>query len=86
MTFTHPGEQWLDLWMEQNARVHWIPADAPWELEDTLITSIPLPLNIQGNTQDFKFKLSGMRSQAAAEARLMDIADERGLKRRLTAQ
>ncbi|WP_336983296.1 MULTISPECIES: GIY-YIG nuclease family protein [unclassified Cedecea] len=86
MTFTHPGEQWLDLWMEQNARVHWIPAEAPWELEDKLIASIPLPLNIQGNIHKFKPTLSGMRSQAAAEARLMDIADERGLRRRLTAQ
>lgn len=86
MTFTHPGEQWLDLWMEQNARVHWIPAEAPWEIEDKLIESIPLPLNIQGNTHEFKLTLSGIRSQAAAEARLMEIADERSLRRRLTAQ
>lgn len=84
MTFTHPGEQWLDLWMEENARVHWIPAEAPWELEDKLISTIPLPLNIQGNVHKFKHTLSGMRSQAAAEARLMEIADERGLRRRLT--
>ncbi|WP_352461566.1 GIY-YIG nuclease family protein [Citrobacter braakii] len=86
MTFTHPGEQWLDHWMEQNARVHWIPAETPWEIEDKLIESIPLPLNIQGNTHEFKLALSGIRSQAAAEARLMEIADERGLRRRLTAQ
>lgn len=86
MTFTHPGEQWLDHWMEQNARVHWILAETPWEIEDKLIESIPLPLNIQGNTHEFKLALSGIRSQAAAEARLMEIADERGLRRRLTAQ
>jgi len=86
MTFTHPGEQWLDSWMEKNARVHWIPVEAPWELEDTLIASISLPLNIQGNAHDFKVTLSGMRSQAAAEARLMEIADERAFKRRLAAQ
>ena len=86
MTFTHPGEQWLDAWMEKNAKVHWIPVEAPWELEDTLIASIPLPLNIQGNAHDFKVTLSGMRSQAAAEARLMEIADERTFKRRLAAQ
>jgi len=86
MTFTHPGEQWLDAWMEKNAKVHWIPVEAPWELEDTLISSIPLPLNIQGNAHDFKVTLSGMRSQAAAEARLMEIADERAFKRRLAAQ
>nr|DAL48983.1 MAG TPA_asm: GIY-YIG nuclease superfamily protein [Caudoviricetes sp.] len=86
MTFTHPGEQWLDTWMEKNAKVHWIPVEAPWELEDMLIASIPLPLNIQGNAHDFKITLSGMRSQAAAEARLMEIADERGFRRRLLAQ
>lgn len=86
MTFTHPGEQWLDAWMEKNAKVHWIPVEAPWEIEDTLIASIPLPLNIQGNAHEFKMTLSGMRSQAAAEARLMEIADERGFRRRLMAQ
>jgi hypothetical protein len=86
MTFTHPGEQWLDAWMEKNAKVHWIPVEAPWELEDTLIASIPLPLNIQGNAHDFRMTLSGMRSQAAAEARLMEIADEMGFRRRLLAQ
>ncbi|WP_431521080.1 GIY-YIG nuclease family protein [Citrobacter koseri] len=31
MTFTHSGEQWLDLWMEKNAKVHWIPVEAPEE-------------------------------------------------------
>jgi len=86
MTFTHPGEQWLDAWMEKNAKVHWIPVEAPWELEDMLIASIPLPLNIQGNAHDFKITLSGMRSQAAAEARLLEIADERRFRRKLLAQ
>ncbi|MBV7557940.1 hypothetical protein KW829_07510 [Enterobacter sp. ENT02] len=85
MTFTHPGEQWLDAWMEQNAKVHWHPVEAPWELEDMLIASLSLPLNIQGNAHAFKMTLSGMRSQAAAEARLMEIADERDLNRRLMA-
>ena len=86
MTFTHPGEQWLDVWMEKNARVHWIPVEAPWEIEDKLIASIPLPLNIQGNAHEFKITLSEMRRLAAAEARLMEIADERGLRRRLLPQ
>lgn len=86
MTFTHSGEQWLDLWMEQNARVHWIPVEAPWEVEDKLIASIPLPLNIQGNAHSFKSTLSRIRTQAAVEARSMDIANERGLRRRLTTQ
>ncbi|MCU6390238.1 hypothetical protein KW818_14035 [Enterobacter quasiroggenkampii] len=86
MTFTHPGEQWLDAWMEKNAKVHWHPVEAPWELEDTLIASLSLPLNIQGNAHGFKMTLSEMRRLAAAEARLMEIADERGFRRRLIAQ
>lgn len=82
-TFTHSGEQWLDHWMEQNAKVHWVAHDEPWVLEESLIGSIPLPLNIQGNSHAFKPFLSAMRSKAMAEAKLMDIADESGLSRRL---
>ncbi|WP_436907483.1 GIY-YIG nuclease family protein [Enterobacter kobei] len=86
MTFTHLGEQWLDVWMEKNAKVHWLPVEAPWELEDTLISSLSLPLNIHGNAHGFKMTLSGMRCQAVADARLMEIADERGFKRRIMKQ
>jgi hypothetical protein len=85
-TLTHSGEQWLDKWMEQNAMVHWVAHDEPWILEESLIASIPLPLNIQGSTHDFKPTLSAMRSKAMAEARLMEIANEKGLRRRLLAQ
>ncbi|EHN8790880.1 hypothetical protein I4B01_000428 [Enterobacter kobei] len=86
MTFTHLGEQWLDVWMEKNAKVHWLPVEAPWELEDTLISSLSLPLNIHGNAHGFKMTLSGMRCQAVADARLREIADERGFKRRIMKQ
>lgn len=82
-TFTHSGEQWLDHWMEQNAKVHWIAHVEPWILEESLIGTLALPLNIQGNSHTFKPLLSAMRSKAMAEAKLMDIADESGLSRRL---
>ncbi|MDW3777989.1 hypothetical protein QWU01_14370 [Kluyvera cryocrescens] len=82
-TFTHSGEQWLDRWMEQNAKVHWVAHDEPWVLEESLIGSIALPLNIQGNTHAFKPLLSAMRSQAMAEAKRLEIADESGYSRRL---
>lgn len=82
-TFTHTGEQWLDCWMEKNAHVHWVEHDEPWVLEENLIASLSLPLNIQGNTHTFKPLLSAMRSRAMAEAKLMAIADESGLRRRL---
>lgn len=82
-TFTHSGEQWLDQWMERNAKVHWVTHDEPWILEELLIRDTVLPLNIQGNTHSFKPSLSAMRSKAMAEAKLMEIADESGLSRRL---
>lgn len=82
-TLTHSGEQWLDRWMAQNAKVHWMTHDEPWILEESLISSIPLPLNIQGNAHAFKPLLSAMRSKAMAEAKRLEIADESGCSRRL---
>ena len=68
--------------MEQNAKVYWVADEEPWVLEETLIRSISLPLNIQGNTHPFKPTLSAMRSKAMAEAKLMEIANETGFSRR----
>ncbi|EKI0253649.1 hypothetical protein O8H62_002991 [Enterobacter asburiae] len=68
--------------MEQNAKVYWVADEKPWVLEEALIRSIPLPLNIQGNTHPFKPTLSAMRSKAMAEAKLMEIANETGFSRR----
>lgn len=86
MTFTHLGEQWLDHWMEQNAKVYWVAEEEPWVLEETLIGSISLPLNIQGNAHPFKPILSAMRSEAMAQAKLMEIADETGFSRSVVAE
>lgn len=85
-TFTHLGEQWLDMWMEENAKVCWIPHEEPWVLEETLIATVSLPLNIQGNKHPFKTVLSAMRSRAMAEAKLMEIADETGFSRSKVAK
>lgn len=82
-TFTHPGEQWLDQWMEKNARVSWVADEEPWVLEEELISRISLPLNIQGNSHAFKPILSAMRSKAMAEAKIMEIANEAGFNRKL---
>ncbi|MBZ0059274.1 hypothetical protein ITX56_15945 [Leclercia sp. EMC7] len=85
-TFTHSGEQWLDRWMEKNAKVYWVADEEPWILEETLISSISLPLNIQGNNHPFKPILSAMRSKAMMEAKMMEIADERGFSRSKVAE
>jgi len=81
LTFTHMGEQWLDRWMGQNAYVSWIQHDQPWILEDALIASTSLPLNIKGNQHPFRTKLSELRKSALYRARESEIADESGTKR-----
>jgi hypothetical protein len=49
-TFTNPGEQALDRWMDQHALVTWVEAEAPWEVEKELLSSgLSLPLNVHGN-------------------------------------
>ncbi|MCE6963317.1 hypothetical protein K6W81_05465 [Enterobacter sp. MW07] len=72
--------------MEENAKVCWIPHEEPWVLEETLIATVSLPLNIQGNKHPFKTVLSAMRSRAMAEAKLMEIADETGFSRSKVAK
>jgi hypothetical protein len=85
-TFTHLGEQWLDQWMEENAKVYWVAHEEPWLFEEILIGSISLPLNIQGNNHPFKPTLSAMRSKALKEAKIMEIADETGFSRSKVAE
>lgn len=49
MTFTNPGEQALDTWMAQHAKVIWVSVERPWDLEAQLFRRLSLPLNIQDN-------------------------------------
>ena len=70
MTFTKKGEQWLNLWMQDNAFVTWTEHDEPWVLEDELLHVLSLPLNIKGNRHHpFASELTKMRKQAIAKAR-----------------
>jgi hypothetical protein len=76
MTFTPHGEEALSDWMSQNALVAWVAHDEPWILEEDLINSISLPLNIQGNSHHpFQMALSAIRSDARTTARDLRIAD-----------
>ena len=45
------GEQGLSAWMADNAFVSWVVREHPWELEDNLIASLDLPLNLEGNSR-----------------------------------
>lgn len=83
-TFTHLGEQWLDNWMEENAFVCWVKHDRPWELEDELLGTLSLPLNIKGNRDHlFADRLSRLRKEAIKNAREMAVASEDNQQRRM---
>jgi len=64
------GEQVLSAWMAENAFVSWVVREAPWELEDDLITALDLPLNLKGNQRNsFHPVLSETRARCVAQAR-----------------
>ena len=78
MTFTNAGERWLDGWMRENAFVTWIEHEQPWLLEDELLRTTPLPLNLKGNAHHgFAATLSDLRRRANAHARELPIVDDR---------
>jgi hypothetical protein len=84
LTFTHLGEQWLDDWMEHNAFVCWIEHPTPWELEDELLGTLSLPLNIKGNKDHlFADSLSQLRKDAIKQARETPVANEGNQHRRM---
>lgn len=85
MTLTHLGEQWLDNWMHDNARVCWVEHDQPWILEEKLLRQVSLPLNVQGNAHHgFSARLSEIRQAAKAAARELPVAQE-GNQQRLAS-
>ena len=56
--------------MSDNALVSWAVHQEPWELEEALIASLDLPLNIQGNAHNrFYPELRRLRSEAEQQAR-----------------
>jgi hypothetical protein len=84
MTFTHLGEQWLDQWMEDNAFVCWVKHETPWRLEQELLETLSLPLNIKGNRDHiFSDDLNRLRTDAIRSAREMAVAREDNQQRRV---
>lgn len=74
MTFTIPGEEKLSGWLGENAFVCWYVHPRPWEPEEELIRTIPLPLNLQGNyTHPFHPVLSAIRRKAKEKARSLPV-------------
>src|SRR5260370_14161932 len=64
------GEQWLSEWLEENARVAWLPCEAPWTVEAHLIATVNLPLNLEQNSRcSFHWALTQLRRDAKSRAR-----------------
>jgi hypothetical protein len=85
MTLTHLGEQWLDQWMAEHAKICWVEDTAPWVLEDDLLRRVSLPLNLQGNSHHgFSARLSEIRQRAKAAAREASVAQEGNQSRKDT--
>ena len=81
MTFTNPGEQRLDAWMADHARVAWVETAEPWVLENALIGILSLPLNLAQNAQHtFGAALRGLRRNAVTDAMRLPILDRGGAR------
>ena len=56
-------ESALTAWMQSNAKVGWVAASLPWQIEDELIRHGPrLPLNIRSSSDPFAQVLKKMRA------------------------
>jgi len=69
------GEAKLTAWMAENALVAWVVCPEPWKLEEHLIRTVALPLNLDQNRQHpFHTDLSGLRSACKAKARALPVS------------
>ena len=74
------GERDLSRWMDQNAYVSWVEIPEPWLLEDHLIETLDLPLNLdKNNTNSFHSRLNEIRSNARLRARSLPILPNPGV-------
>jgi hypothetical protein len=73
-TFGPTGEATLSHWMAENAYVSWVVRDEPWVLEEELIATLDVPLNLQGNAHnDFYPTLKQFRAEAELSARTLPV-------------
>ncbi len=76
-TFTRKGEALLDAWLDHNAFVTWMVDETPWLVEEELIRSVSLPLNLdQNRNHQFHATLSNQRKEARERARALSVVYE----------
>jgi len=74
------GEKALSAWMGQHARVGFELHERPWELEDHLMASLDVPLNLQGNSRNrFHPELTAARSKSVARANALPTLPNPGV-------
>ncbi|MBM7808307.1 hypothetical protein JOD57_004144 [Geodermatophilus bullaregiensis] len=74
------GEQVLSAWMAEHAFVSVVKHPRPWELEDQLIATLDLPLNLDGNSRNaFHGDLSEVRRRAVATANELPVVPNPGV-------
>lgn len=79
MTFGR-GERLPSEWMGENAFVSWVQCERPWELEEELIASLDLPLNLQGNDRNpFRGELKRVCKECVARARALAVIPNPGV-------
>jgi hypothetical protein len=77
MTFTKAGEAVLSQWMADHARVVWHPNPEPWRLEEHLIRTLVVPLNLDQNQHcGFHSTLAASRAAARKMARERPVAGD----------
>lgn len=68
------GEQILNEWLDQNARVAWLTCGEPWRVEEELICSVSLPLNLdQNRNHSFHAQLTARRRAAKSRAQELTV-------------
>lgn len=73
-TFGTSGEVALSRWMSDYALVSWVIHPQPWTLEEELIGTLDVPLNLQGNARNgFYTTLKQRRAEAEQKARDLPV-------------
>ena len=73
MTFS-VDEQRISEWLQENALVCWLATPEPWVVEEEIIRTVPLPLNLdQNSAHPFYATLRRLRAEAKQDARDLPI-------------
>lgn len=71
-------ESALSTWMADAALIAWLEMAKPWVLEDHLLETFSLPLNIKGNARHpFCAQLTGLRDKARQRAKELPVVQRR---------